>query len=118
MYVLGVRFIVLFSIEFNLIKEIYNNPTSNSVGFFYEKCTTILLNRKTIKTMLFSKQTSNHIFTMPQAVAQFGEGRMADVCSRNENDLRKGSDYQVNKPFVSIRNKKSERVKEIKYVFV
>jgi hypothetical protein len=66
--------------------------------------------------MLFSKQTSNHIFTMTQAVTLADGSRMEKVCLSKENDLCKNSDYQANKPFVGFRDKKFERVKEIKYV--
>ena len=68
--------------------------------------------------MLFSKQTSNHIFTNPQTASLFGGNRMDKACSGNENDVRKVSDYQANKPFESFRNRNIERVKEIKCVFV
>ena len=68
--------------------------------------------------MLFSKQTSNHIFANPQSASLFGGNRTDKACSSIENDVRKVSDYQANKPFMSFRNKNIKRVKEIKYVFV
>jgi hypothetical protein len=117
MYVLGLGVIVLFLIEFKQIKESYNNPTSKSVGFFYTVNRSFRFEIK-LKTMLFSTQTSNHIFTNPQASLLFGGNSMGKVCSSIESDVRQGFDYQANKPFERLRNKKSERVKEIKSVFV
>jgi hypothetical protein len=118
MCVLGLGFIVLFLIEFKQIKEFYNNPTSESVGFFYENVPRFSRIVQSIKIMLFSTKTSNHIFANPQASSLFGGIGMGKMCSSIENDVRKGFDYQANKPFECLRNKKFERVKEIKRVFV
>jgi hypothetical protein len=117
MCVLGLGVIVLFLIEFKQIKESYNNPTSKSVGFFYTINRSFDFDLK-FKTMLFSKQTSNHIFANPQTASLFGGNRMDKLCSGIDNDVRKVADYQANKSFVSLRDKNFERVKEIKCVFV
>jgi hypothetical protein len=68
--------------------------------------------------MLFSTQTSNHIFANPQTSPLFGGIGMGKVCSSIVSDVRQGFDYQANKPFERLRNKKFDRVKEIKCVFV
>ncbi len=68
--------------------------------------------------MLFSKQTSNHIFANPQTASLFVGNSTCRVCSGIENDVRKVADYQANKSFVSLRDKNIKRVKEIKCVFV
>jgi hypothetical protein len=68
--------------------------------------------------VLFSKQTSNHIFTKLQSAPLFVGSYMDKVCASIKNDVRKGTDYQMNNPFASLRNENIERVKEIKCVFV
>jgi hypothetical protein len=118
MCVLGLGVIVLFLIEFKQIKESYNNPTSESVGFFYENIPRFSRIVQSIKIMQSSTQTSNHIFANPQASSLFGGIGMGKVCSSIVSDVCQGFDYQANKPFERLRNKKFERVKEIKYVFV
>jgi hypothetical protein len=68
--------------------------------------------------MLFSTQTSNHIFANPQTSSLLGGIGMGKVCSSIVSDVCQGFDYQANKPFERLRNKKFERVKVIKFVFV
>jgi hypothetical protein len=118
MCVLGLGVIVLFLIEFKQIKESYNNPTSKSVGFFYENVPRFSRIVQSIKIMLFSTKTSNHIVANPQASSLFGGIGMGKVCSNIVGDVRQRFDYQANKPFERLRNKKFERVKEIKCDFV
>ena len=68
--------------------------------------------------MLFSKQTSNHIFTKPKSALLFAGNRMDKVCSDVRYIVRQGFDCQVDRLFSSFRDKNSMRVKEIKSVFV
>jgi hypothetical protein len=68
--------------------------------------------------MLHSTKTTKHTSSFIQASSLFGGNRMANDCQVNVSKSLRLSDYQVIKPSSDIRNKKTERVKEIKCVFV
>ncbi len=87
------------------------------LGFFYTVNRSFCFDPK-FKAMLFSKQTSNHIFVNPQTASLFGGNCMDKVCSDFRYDAQKGLDFQADRLFSSSRDKRNTRVKEIKYVFV